>query len=238
MDGWNVDRWILGWMDGRVEGWMSGRVGGCMNARMDEWMCGWNDCSSSPPPSPLGRRRSSSRTVGRYGAASRLNCLRFVDMRDEALPRSALADGPPCAEDAAVCVTGAICKQVRVDRGGGGVRGSRGPLADPRAKADFSGTSRDFLGLLRASRVLADLADLCGPPRISLAFSDVAAIAVRRSIQRARGGLKRSAAPTRGIGTEPFRLRHLGIGRHHWDRNWIWQRAGIPRRQLRRSRMS
>ena len=54
MDGWNVDRWILGWMDGRVEGWMSGRVGGCMNARMDEWMCGWNDCSSSPPPLPSG----------------------------------------------------------------------------------------------------------------------------------------------------------------------------------------
>ena len=144
-----------------MQGWTSGCVDG-MIAR------------HRPPPSPLGRRRSSSRTVGRYGAASRLNCLRFVDMRDEALPRSALADGPPCAEDAAVCVTGAICKQVRVDRGGGGGEGAAVLLRIRGLKRIFLGRLATFWascgprGFSRISRTSAGLRGFHWPSRTSL----------------------------------------------------------------------
>ena len=54
MDGWNVDRWIRGWMDGRVDGW----AGGWADVRFKGWTSGCVDGviarRRSPPLLPSG----------------------------------------------------------------------------------------------------------------------------------------------------------------------------------------
>ena len=38
-----VDRWMEGWLDGRMAGWKDGWMEGWLDGRMDGWIDGWID---------------------------------------------------------------------------------------------------------------------------------------------------------------------------------------------------